>query len=524
MADTLRTSADSAPGVPAPSPSPDGVASGPGEEARTPGPDYSRPVEQVPVDSARRTRRTGVLLAGADLVAGWVAGIVTLIAAPNPPGAAESWLMILVAAAAWPLLAARAGVYDQRHRGHGTAEFHRLFVSAAVALAAASTAALAGADLPGAPGLLKQFALTGVPVAAAISLLVHVAGRIGLRLLWRRGRFQHRTIVVGMERSVSELVRAVRRDPGCGLVVTGACLTKVRRQGARGAEVEGVTVLGSPDDLVEAVRRAGADTVLVSAFSELSPEQLRRVTWELEGSGVQLLVAPRLTGVGTPRLQIRTIDSSPVVHVEEQAFDGLRGLVKATFDVVVAATLLLLLSLVLLVCAVAVKSSSPGPVLFRQERVGRGGVRFKMTKFRSMYTDAEERRAELEAQRAADGASGPLFKMVDDPRVTPVGKWLRRFSLDELPQLLDVLTLRMSLVGPRPPLPQEVELYEDDVRRRLRVRPGMTGLWQVSGRSNLSWDDAVRLDLRYVENWSLLGDLVIMTRTVMAVLARDGAY
>jgi lipopolysaccharide/colanic/teichoic acid biosynthesis glycosyltransferase len=176
---------------------------------------------------------------------------------------------------------------------------------------------------------------------------------------------------------------------------------------------------------------------------------------------------------------------------------------------------------VLLAVAIAVKVSSPGPVMFRQERVGRHGRPFVMHKFRSMYVDAEARLAQLQHLNDRDGV---LFKMRDDPRVTPVGRFIRRYSLDELPQLFDVLLGTMSMVGPRPPLPREVARYHEDVRRRLLVKPGLTGLWQVSGRSDLSWEESVRLDLSYVENWFLGLDLSIIARTVRAVLARSGAY
>jgi exopolysaccharide biosynthesis polyprenyl glycosylphosphotransferase len=195
--------------------------------------------------------------------------------------------------------------------------------------------------------------------------------------------------------------------------------------------------------------------------------------------------------------------------------------VKAAFDRIGAGLLLVVASPLLAALAFAVRVGSPGPVLFRQVRVGKNGREFVMYKFRTMHTDAEARLAELRHLNQVDGA---LFKLRDDPRVTRAGRFLRKFSLDELPQLLNVLTGTMSLVGPRPPLPAEVAVYADDVHRRLAVRPGMTGLWQVSGRSDLPWEEAVRLDLRYVENWSLTLDLVILLRTLSAVTRGAGAY
>ena len=182
---------------------------------------------------------------------------------------------------------------------------------------------------------------------------------------------------------------------------------------------------------------------------------------------------------------------------------------------------MLLLPLLLAIVA-AVRLTSSGPALFRQTRIGQDGREFTLLKFRSMYADAEARRAELLSRN--ERAEGLLFKIKDDPRITPVGRWLRKFSLDELPQLINVLTGRMSLVGPRPPLPEEVALYQDDVRRRLLVKPGLTGLWQISGRSDLDWDESVRLDLRYVENWSFTLDLMILWKTMSTVVRGRGAY
>jgi exopolysaccharide biosynthesis polyprenyl glycosylphosphotransferase len=212
----------------------------------------------------------------------------------------------------------------------------------------------------------------------------------------------------------------------------------------------------------------------------------------------------------------------PLLHVEEPEFAGFKRVVKGAMDRLAAGLAVLLLVPVLGAIAVAVRLDSPGPVLFRQTRIGRGGREFTMLKFRTMVVDAEARRGDLLALN--QNADGLLFKMADDPRVTRVGRVLRRFSVDELPQLFNVLSGRMSLVGPRPPLPAEVALYDDSVRRRLLVKPGLTGLWQVSGRSDLTWEESVRLDLRYVENWSLLLDIMILWKTGFAVVRARGAY
>jgi exopolysaccharide biosynthesis polyprenyl glycosylphosphotransferase len=248
---------------------------------------------------------------------------------------------------------------------------------------------------------------------------------------------------------------------------------------------------------------------------------LRRLSWALERTGTDLVVATALLDVAGPRTTIRPVDGLPMLHVEHAELSGGRRLVKEVFDRVLSAVALAVTGPLLLGLAVAVRRTSPGEAFFRQVRVGRDGREFVLYKLRTMYAGAEQRQEQLNGHNECDGV---LFKMKDDPRVTPLGRWLRRYSLDELPQLLNVLRGDMSLVGPRPPLPCEVERYPADVRRRLVVKPGLTGLWQVSGRSDLSWEDSVRLDLRYVENWSPTLDLVILLRTITALVRTSGAY
>lgn len=279
--------------------------------------------------------------------------------------------------------------------------------------------------------------------------------------------------------------------------------------------------MGDSDHVVEVLAEVGADTVAVTAWSDVSQTDLRRLSWDLEGSGVTLLVAPRLTDISGPRIHIRPVAGLPLLNVEEPEFTGVRRIVKGGMDRLLALLAIIVLAPVLVAISIAVGLTSRGPVLFRQVRVGRHGKPFVIHKFRTMYVNAEEQRAEVEHLNESDGT---LFKVREDPRVTTIGRHLRRFSLDELPQFIDVMLGRMSLVGPRPPLPTEVDRYASLVRRRLVVKPGITGLWQVSGRSDLSWDESVRLDLLYVENWSLALDIAIMLKTVLAVLRRHGAY
>jgi exopolysaccharide biosynthesis polyprenyl glycosylphosphotransferase len=273
-------------------------------------------------------------------------------------------------------------------------------------------------------------------------------------------------------------------------------------------------------EVVPLVRELHADTVAVCGAASTEPGELRRLAWQLEGTGIDLVVAPQLTDIAGPRVHVRPVEGLPLLYVEEPTLSGVSWLFKNLMDRIIAALSLMILSPVLLAIAIAIRLSDGGPVFFRQSRVGREGKTFRVWKFRTMYVDAEERLAALVDQNESDGL---LFKIKKDPRITPLGRFLRASSLDELAQLFNVLVGEMSLVGPRP-LPAEDGDFLGDVRRRLLVRPGITGLWQVSGRSDLSWDDAVRLDLYYVDNWSLTFDLTIMWRTIGVVLRSKGAY
>ncbi len=262
------------------------------------------------------------------------------------------------------------------------------------------------------------------------------------------------------------------------------------------------------------------DVVAIAPTPGWTPKRLHRLAWQLEGSGVELVVDPGLMEIGGPRLHMAPVDGLPLLRLTEPRFSGVTRVAKNVFDRTMAASLVLVFAPVFLTLAALIKRDG-GPVFYRQERIGLGGQSFRMVKFRSMVMNAEEQVGSL---LAGNDGSGPLFKMKADPRVTSIGRTLRRLSLDELPQLFNVVAGTMSLVGPRPPLAREVETYAADARRRLLVRPGMTGLWQVSGRSDLSWEESVRLDLRYVENWSPALDLSILWKTVGAVFRGRGAY
>ncbi|MGH3680049.1 MAG: sugar transferase, partial [Natronosporangium sp.] len=336
-----------------------------------------------------------------------------------------------------------------------------------------------------------------------------------------RGRgWSRRVLVVGDAAHVLELVQQLSKGAYTGYQVVGACIPDALFA-PQPQRLGDVPVVGSFRSIVEDATEVGADTVAVAASGELTASRLRRLGWQLEGTEIDLVVTPALANVAGPRIHTQPVAGLPMIHVEAPEFRGVRKVVKDLFDRALALTLLLLTAPLWLLVAVAVRLDSRGPVLFRQTRVGRGGREFHLLKFRTMVTGAHALRAVLADRSHGDGL---LFKIRNDPRVTRVGRWLRRWSLDELPQLVNVVAGQMSLIGPRPPLPEEVARYDGDVARRLLVKPGITGLWQVSGRSDLSWEDGVRLDLYYVENWSLAADLVILCKTVGAVLRQRGAY
>jgi len=280
-------------------------------------------------------------------------------------------------------------------------------------------------------------------------------------------------------------------------------------------------VVADPDTTTSTVLRGDYRVVAVAPADGWSARRLHQLAWDLEGRGVELVVHPGLMEVQGPRLHVAPVDGLPLLRLTEPRFTGLPRVLKGVMDKIGAGLLLLMVAPLLSAIYLAVRSDG-GPGFFRQVRVGQDGRQFRMWKFRSMVVDAEKQR-QTWALSDSDGA-GPLFKLKADPRVTSVGALLRKYSLDELPQLFNVVTGSMSLVGPRPPLPSEVANYSRDARRRLLVKPGLTGLWQISGRSDLSWDDAVRLDLRYVENWTLALDGLILWKTIRAVVRGDGAY
>ncbi len=414
----------------------------------------------------------------------------------------------------WLAMLGLSRAFERRYLFVGTEEYQRV-VHAAIALTAAVAVVSYGLELP----TSRVFVLIAIPTTASVSIATRFALRKCLHRMRRRGRCMKRVVLVGHESSVAALTVQLRRERYHGLDVVAACLPTER---AEGALLEFDTrVRGSFERVAEAVAAERADTVIVLSCPELDGRALRRLAWSLERSEVDLIVASALVDVAGDRTTVRPVDGLPMLHLDHANLTGVRRWAKSTVDKIGAAALLLALSPLLLGAAVLIRCTSPGPALFKQERIGKDGRPFTIWKFRTMHVDAERRRSHLTHRNECDGA---LFKMKDDPRVTTVGRYLRRFSIDEFPQLVNVLRGDMSLVGPRPPLATEVAAYEADMRRRLVVKPGMTGLWQVSGRSDLSWEEAVRLDLRYVEHWTLSLDFVILLRTVTAIIRPRGAY
>lgn len=373
------------------------------------------------------------------------------------------------------------------------------------------------------------FSIHGGAALATVSLPVGIVALTANRWAFRRrlatekakGRHLSRAIVVGEPEDVRYVVHQIKKKSGPVYEILGVCLPGSRRGAKLRVDDRLVPVLSSTDDIPRTARLATADAVIIAGPLPGGNRFIRELGWKLEECSAEMVLAATLTNVAGPRIHWRPVEGLPLMHVDIPQYSGGRHILKRVVDVALAGSALLVLSPFLLLLAAVVRNDSAGPVLFRQERIGKDGKTFGMYKFRSMVVDAEERLANLTKNN--EGA-GVLFKMHNDPRVTNCGRWMRKYSLDELPQLWNVLVGDMSLVGPRPPLASEVSAYERHTHRRLLIKPGLTGLWQINGRSDLSWDEAVRLDLYYVENWSIAGDLLILWRTFRAVVQPSGAY
>ena len=414
---------------------------------------------------------------------------------------------------AWLLMLGAFGSYSTRDLGAGTQEYSRVL-----------HASLLTAGLTGVGCYITKFELSrgffvltfsiGLPLLVLNRFLLRRALQSGRR----RGHFLQRVLISGRPEHIDEVGRVLQRERWLGYEIVGALTPPVHLDEETGT---GIPVFGNTDDLVKYCTTGEIDAVFLADGALTSSGQMRQIVWDLEHEGVQVVVAPSIANVSRERVRIRPVGGLPLVHIDPPSAARATRWGKRIFDMVGSLVLIVLGAPVFLYAALAIKLHDGGPILFRQTRIGQNGRDFPCLKFRSMVPDAESR---LRALHEDNGYTTGLFKMKEDPRITRPGRWLRRYSLDELPQLFNVLYGDMSLVGPRPPLPSEVAHYTSDTRRRLRVRPGMTGLWQVSGRSDLSWAEAVRLDLYYVDNWSMLQDLNILAKTLGAVMGSRGAY
>ena len=420
--------------------------------------------------------------------------------------------LALLGAIVWPLAIGLARGYVRTRVGVGSEEL-RAVLRAGIGIVVVGAFPAGLLD----NSSLLTLVVMGVPFAVLLSIAVRFTARKVLHRRQGKGLSVRHVVVVGSSAAARELRERLDAETHCGMKVVGVCLPKMELND--GLDL-GMPVLGDLSQVADVVKRIGCDAVAVTSDDSTRYNYLRKLAWSLEGTGVEMLVDPGLVEVAGPRMHIRPLMGAPLLHIEEPHFSGWRKMLKRGSDIVITTVGLLAISPLLLAIAAAVKFQDGGPILFKQKRVGRGGEEFWMYKFRSMVVDAEARKAALMTKNEGKGG---LFKLSDDPRITPLGKFLRDFSLDELPQLFNVLNGTMSLVGPRPHLAHELAQMPSEASRRALVTPGLTGLWQVSGRSDLEGDDAVRLDLRYVENWTFTLDLLILWKTASAVLAKRGA-
>ena len=373
-------------------------------------------------------------------------------------------------------------------------------------------------------GVSRGYFALAFPVGVAALLFARHQWRLYVTRARTKGRYITAVLAIGEAASVFTLAEELTRKSGHGFDVVGVGIPGYGAARGESLTVHGrqIPILGDEVSALESIEGCGADTVAVTGTEYFGPKGLRQLTWQLEALNVDLVVTPGVMDVAGARLKLRPVAGFPLVHVERPQYHGAKQFQKRMFDFCFALAALIGTAPLLLLVAFAIKVSSRGPVFYKAERIGINGKPFTMLKFRSMVEGADQMLADLDDLNQVDG--GVLFKMREDPRVTKIGSLIRRLSIDELPQFINVLKQDMSVVGPRPPLRREVEGYDAMVMRRLLVKPGVTGLWQVSGRSDLSWDDSVRLDLSYIENWSMIGDLLIIGKTLRAVLGREGAY
>jgi exopolysaccharide biosynthesis polyprenyl glycosylphosphotransferase len=417
-------------------------------------------------------------------------------------------------------LAALAGMRTRspKHLGAGIEEYRRVVVASFWTFGVVAIAEL----------LMKLEVSRGY---LAVALPVGIVGLVLSRWQWRKyivrqrraGNLQTSVLAIGDRDAVANLAEELTSSPDYGIRVVGIAIPGYGEPCGEHITINRtrIPIIGGEGHVLKSIRTHGADKVAIAGTDHFGVRGIRKLIWELEPMDVELVVSPGVMDVARSRLVMRPIAGLPLLYIDKPQYRGAKRFEKRAVDFTFALAALTVALPVLLIAAIAVKLTSRGPVFYKAERIGMDGRPFMMFKFRTMVEDADK---ELASLLSANESDGPLFKIRDDPRITPVGRILRRFSIDELPQFINVLRQEMSVVGPRPPLRREVDAYDDDVQRRLLVKPGVTGLWQVSGRSDLPWEQAVRLDLSYVDNWSMVGDVLIIAKTVRAVLERRGAY
>lgn len=427
-------------------------------------------------------------------------------------------LVSLIIDALWWMSLGAVGAREPRILGYGAEEYRRVTASS-LWLFGAMAIIYYVFQLDTARG----YVAVALPLGIASLLFGRWILRKDLIRRRRHGLHVRRVLVIGSVQSVDHLAKELAAHPAAGYAPVAAYVTtsETLQSPLPGPALPLVGMGCELQGILAAVDASAADTVAISNGADVDPRTLRELGWALTSRDVGMFMAPALTDVAGPRIHMQPLAGLPLVHVTTPKMEGAKALAKRSFDVFAAVALLLVLAVPMCLVALMVKLDSRGEVIFRQKRIGRSGEVFNMLKFRSMVVDAEQQLSKLKS--TSDG-NGVLFKLKEDPRVTRVGRFIRRYSIDELPQLVNVLRGDMSLVGPRPPLPVEVEAYDEFAHRRLLVKPGLTGPWQVSGRSDLSWDDSIRLDLYYVENWSMVQDLIYLFRTFKAVTGKDGAY
>ncbi|GAA5227055.1 sugar transferase [Paeniglutamicibacter antarcticus] len=420
-------------------------------------------------------------------------------------------LIAFSAAMLWLLMLSMKGARQPQVLGVGSDEYKRVLEASILSAGLVAIATVISHGV-----IPYELVIFGIlPGTVALLFTRWILRRI-LHIRARQGATLSRVVVIGGAPDVRYLVDQIKKKSASIFHVVA-----IVEDTGQGLVIGDIPVLHGIENLDHLIRVNGADAVMVAGSLHSGSDAVKNLSWELEKSDTELILASSLTNVAGPRIKMRPVEGLPLMHVEPPVFSGARMWAKRALDIGLSSCALVLLAPVFATIALTVRVDSKGPIVFRQRRVGKTGRDFVMFKFRTMSEDAEDR---LEALQHENEGAGPLFKLKNDPRVTRVGRVLRKLSLDELPQIFNVLRGDMSLVGPRPPLRTEVECYENHTFRRLLIRPGLTGLWQVNGRSDLSWEDSVRLDLYYVENWSVVGDCIIMWHTLKAMIQPRGAY